>query len=121
MQMQIYASLMELDNGSGCQKDDWKILRDGKKVTFMELEEKKKIIEEILKYPTGNISDAMDNLGIRRGAVIGLMRSIRNQEKAAGFAASRSARHAAVRRMTEKIRHVRAELSIQRQSRMICS
>ena len=38
----------------------------------MELEEKKKIIEEILKYPTGNISDAMDNLGIRRGAVIGL-------------------------------------------------
>lgn len=52
----------------------------------MELEEKKKIIEEILKYPTGNISDAMDNLGIRRGAVIGLHAIDPKQEKAAGFA-----------------------------------
>ena len=52
----------------------------------MELEEKKKIIEEILKYPTGNISDAMDNLGIRRGAVIELHAIDPKQEKAAGFA-----------------------------------
>lgn len=52
----------------------------------MELEEKKKIIEEILKYPTGNISDAMDNLGIQRGAVIGLHAIDPKQEKAAGFA-----------------------------------
>ena len=35
----------------------------------MEIEEKKKIVEEVLQYPTGNISDAMDNLGIRRGAI----------------------------------------------------
>ena len=37
----------------------------------MEIEEKKKIVEEVLQYPTGNISDAMDNLGIRRGAIAG--------------------------------------------------
>lgn len=43
----------------------------------------------------------MDNLGIRRGAVIGLHAIDPKQEKAAGFAL-RSARHAAVRRMTEK-------------------
>ena len=52
----------------------------------MELEEKKKIVEEVLKYPTGNISDAMDNLGIRRGAVSGVHALDPKQEKAAGFA-----------------------------------
>lgn len=52
----------------------------------MELEEKKKIVEEVLKYPTGNISDAMDNLGIRRGAVSGVHALDPKQKKAAGFA-----------------------------------
>ena len=52
----------------------------------MELEEKKKIIEEILKYPTGNISDAMDNLGLRSGIVLGLRPLDVYQPRTAGFA-----------------------------------
>ena len=32
----------------------------------MEIEEKKKNVEEVLQYPTGNISDAMNKLGISR-------------------------------------------------------
>ncbi len=44
------------------------------------------LIEEYKKYPTGNVSDAMDNLGIRRGAVQGLHALDPNQPKAAGFA-----------------------------------
>ena len=52
----------------------------------MEIEEKKKIVEEVLQYPTGNISDAMDNLGIRRGAIAGVHALDPKQKKAAGFA-----------------------------------
>ena len=51
----------------------------------MEIEEKKKIVEEVLQYPTGNISDAMDNLGIRRGAIAGVHALDPKQKKAAGF------------------------------------
>lgn len=53
----------------------------------MEIEEKKKIVEEVLQYPTGNISDAMDNLGIRRGAIAGVHALDPKQKKAAGFCA----------------------------------
>ncbi|MCI8512798.1 MAG: hypothetical protein HFE83_12540 [Lachnospiraceae bacterium] len=49
-------------------------------------EEKKKWIEEFKKYPTGNVSDAMDKLGIRRGAVLGVHPLEQKQPKAAGFA-----------------------------------
>lgn len=52
----------------------------------MTLEEKKRWIEEYKKYPTGNVSDAMDNLGIRRGAILGVHALDSKQPKAAGFA-----------------------------------
>lgn len=52
----------------------------------MTVEEKQKWIEEYLQYPTGNISDAMDKLGIRRGAVLGLRPLNAGQSAAAGFA-----------------------------------
>lgn len=52
----------------------------------MTLEEKKKWIEKYKMYPTGNISDAMDNLGIRRGAIFGVHALDPRQPKAAGFA-----------------------------------
>lgn len=52
----------------------------------MTLEEKKAWIEAYKKYPTGNVSDAMDNLGIRRGAVLGVHALESAQPRAAGFA-----------------------------------
>ncbi|MBQ6360404.1 MAG: hypothetical protein IJJ25_04595 [Lachnospiraceae bacterium] len=52
----------------------------------MTTEERRKWIEEYKKYPTGNVSDAMDSLGIRRGAVLGVSRLNADQPKAAGFA-----------------------------------
>ncbi|MBQ7796676.1 MAG: hypothetical protein IJ374_08980 [Lachnospiraceae bacterium] len=52
----------------------------------MTLEEKKYWIEAYKKYPTGNVSDAMDNLEIRRGVVLGLHALDNHQPKAAGFA-----------------------------------
>lgn len=52
----------------------------------MTVEEKKHWIEEYKKYPTGNVSDAMDNLEIRRGAVLGVQALDRKQPKTAGFA-----------------------------------
>lgn len=52
----------------------------------MTVEEKKYWIEQYKKYPTGNVSDAMDSLGIRRGAVLGVQALDRKQPKAAGFA-----------------------------------
>lgn len=52
----------------------------------MTVEEKQCWIEEYKKYPTGNVSDAMDNLGIRRGVVLGVQPLDRKQPKAAGFA-----------------------------------
>lgn len=50
------------------------------------MEEKKAWIEAYKKYPTGNVSDAMDNLGIRRGAVLGVHALEPAQSRAAGFA-----------------------------------
>ena len=52
----------------------------------MTLEEKKAWIEAYKKYPTGNVSDAMDQLGIRRGAVLGVHALEPSQPRAAGFA-----------------------------------
>lgn len=52
----------------------------------MTLEEKKAWIEAYKKYPTGNVSDAMDNLGIRRDAVLGVHALEPAQPRAAGFA-----------------------------------
>lgn len=52
----------------------------------MTQEEKLEWIHVFKKFPTGTISDAMDNLGIRRGAVAGLHPLEPAQPKAAGFA-----------------------------------
>ena len=49
-------------------------------------EEKLTWIQEYMKFPSGNISDAMDNLGIRRGAVSGLHPLESDQPRTAGFA-----------------------------------
>lgn len=57
-----------------------------KENTDMTQEEKLQWIQAYMKFPTGNISDAMDQLGIRRGAVLGLHALEPSQPKTAGFA-----------------------------------
>lgn len=52
----------------------------------MTLEEKQTWIHAFMQYPTGNISDAMDALGLKRGAVTGLIPLHDTQPKTAGFA-----------------------------------
>lgn len=52
----------------------------------MTQEEKLQWIQAYMKFPTGNISDAMDQLGIRRGAVLGLHALEPSQPQTAGFA-----------------------------------
>ncbi len=49
-------------------------------------EERTYWIENYKKFPTGNISDAMDNLGIRSGVVLGLHPLDVYQPRTAGFA-----------------------------------
>ena len=50
-------------------------------------EQNKKLLSEaFLQLPTGNISDAMDKLGIRRGAVSGVLPNEKTACKAVGFA-----------------------------------
>lgn len=52
----------------------------------MTLEEKKYWIDSYVQFPTGNISDAMDSLGLARGAILGLTPLNAGQPPAAGFA-----------------------------------
>lgn len=52
----------------------------------MTLEEKKYWIDSYIQFPTGNISDAMDSLGLARSAILGLSPLNANQPPAAGFA-----------------------------------
>lgn len=52
----------------------------------MTKEEKQALVKNLAKYPTGNICDAMDALGMSRGAVIGLSPLSDNQKRVAGFA-----------------------------------
>lgn len=52
----------------------------------MTLEEKKHWIDSYVQFPTGNISDAMDSLGLARGAILGLTPLNTAQPPAAGFA-----------------------------------
>lgn len=49
-------------------------------------EERKYWIENYKKFPSGNISDAMDNLGLRSGVVLGLRPLDMYQPRTAGFA-----------------------------------
>ncbi len=49
-------------------------------------EERNYWIENYKKYPSGNISDAMDNLGLRSGVVLGLRPLDMYQHRTAGFA-----------------------------------
>ena len=52
----------------------------------MTAEEKREWIDQYNHYPTGNVSDAMDSLGLRRGAILGVNRLNAGQPKTAGFA-----------------------------------
>ncbi len=52
----------------------------------MTLEERKYWIDSYIQFPTGNISDAMDSLGLARGAILGLSPLNADQPKTAGFA-----------------------------------
>ena len=49
-------------------------------------EERTYWIENYKKFPTANISDAMDNLGLRSGVVLGLHALDVYQPRTAGFA-----------------------------------
>ncbi len=52
----------------------------------MTADEKERLQKEYEKIPTGNLSDAMDSLGLRRGAVLGFHPLEPSQPRAAGFA-----------------------------------
>lgn len=55
-------------------------------MTMFNKEERTYWIENYKKFPTANISDAMDNLGLRSGVVLGLHALDVYQPRAAGFA-----------------------------------
>ncbi len=52
----------------------------------MTKDEKQVLADGLAKYPTGNICDAMDILGMSRGAVMGLSPLSPDQKRIAGFA-----------------------------------
>lgn len=52
----------------------------------MTLEEKQNWINSYVQFPTGNIADAMDSLGLARTAILGLTPLNEKQHRAAGFA-----------------------------------
>ena len=55
-------------------------------MTMFNKEERTYWIENYKKFPTANISDAMDNLGLRSGVVLGLHALDVYQPRTAGFA-----------------------------------
>ena len=52
----------------------------------MTAEERMMWVERYSALPTGNVADAMDGLGLKRGSVLGLHPIDPSQKRAAGFA-----------------------------------